>query len=158
MKKQEEFYESIKNNDIKKVTSLIKDSEVDITEGSNWAIQCASELGYKEILELLLNDLRTDPSDNENYALYLAATSDNIEIIELLLKNKKVLEKGNAFETIKALLFKKNYNMIEILWNNKTIKNKTRKKINTLNLSMSGNLLIYNYLKKIDIKNKLEDF
>jgi ankyrin repeat protein len=50
----------------------------------------ASEIGYLEVVKLLLSDKRVDPSANNNLAIQWASRKDHLEVVKLLLSDKRV--------------------------------------------------------------------
>ena len=62
MTKQEEFYKTIKENDINNFKILLNDKRVNPSECNNDAILYASENGHFFIVQLLLNDERIKSS------------------------------------------------------------------------------------------------
>jgi len=52
---------------------------------NNYTIRIASERGYPELVELLLQDPRVDPSDRDNEAIRIASERGHPNIVELLL-------------------------------------------------------------------------
>jgi ankyrin repeat protein len=86
------FTWAVRNNKIFAVACLLKlhHDRIDPSVDNNFAIQYATERGYKEIVELLLQDNRTDPSTENNFAIRIATTNGNKEIVEFLLKDKRI--------------------------------------------------------------------
>ena len=57
---------------------------------NNLAIREASEYGYVDVVELLLDDPRVNPSTDNNYAIREASVNGNIKVVKLLLKDSRV--------------------------------------------------------------------
>jgi hypothetical protein len=107
MLKQKIFNNAIKNNDIKKVNSLLKENSVfkrkfhpELKE--NWAIYYAMKHNLKEIVLLLLNDKRiiisksssalftSEHKLNYYFIFNWAIVNGYIDVIELLLTEKRI--------------------------------------------------------------------
>jgi len=69
-----------------------KRKEYQINPGINMnlAIRTAAELGYYEIVELLLEDPRVNPSDYENNAINLAIAYGHHNIVNIMLKSNRL--------------------------------------------------------------------
>jgi hypothetical protein len=88
----------IKEKNISEIESLMREKlNLELPNGlfdpsieNNYAIRWASENGYTEIVELLLNDSRVDPSAEDNQAIKLACKFKKIEIVKLLLEDSRV--------------------------------------------------------------------
>ena len=83
------FIASCRYNNLRLVKWLLKQG-VDPSDCSNYAIREASENGYLEIVEILLQDPRVDPSDCNNYAIGLASENGHKEVVEILLRDSRV--------------------------------------------------------------------
>jgi hypothetical protein len=91
MNKQEEFNQSIENNDISKVSLLLKSKYVNPSYDNNWAIFCAaSHIKSYDMVKLLLNDKRVDPSYLNNRAFRYTDKNENIDIATLLWNDQRV--------------------------------------------------------------------
>ncbi len=62
---------------------------VDPSIDNNYAIRTASEKGYLEIVELLLQDPRVDPCVNNNYPIRIASKMGHLETIGLLHRSPR---------------------------------------------------------------------
>ena len=142
MIKQEEFYQAIKNNDIKNVKLLLSLQKVQPSYRCNYSIQIASENGHANIVELLLNDKRANPSFG---SLDLAAENGHLNVVKLLLNDPRV---DPTYDQNMSIVFANQNNhthIVELLWNDRRIKKTLRK----------YNQELYNILIKKDniIKN-----
>ena len=73
-----------------KMVQLGLDAGVDPAAFNNLAIREASEDGYQDVVELLLNDARVDPSANNYYAVHLAAMKGHKEVMASLLRHHMI--------------------------------------------------------------------
>ena len=165
MTKQDKFNKSILENNIKLVTSLLKEDKyplhkipfisliykiidiniVDPSQNFNNAILTAARFGHFEIVKLLLQDKRVEPSQHRICGLSLAAENGHFDVVKILLDDKRIdPTKRNNYAIIYA---DKNSHsdIVQLLWQDKRVKN-------TLNHP------IYNQLIKQDIKNKISEF
>jgi ankyrin repeat protein len=80
----------IKNNPngINGVKNLLK--LVNPSFSMDYPLRFASELGYEEIVKILLKDKRVRAHSLNNEALYLAALNNRIQVVNLLLQHTKV--------------------------------------------------------------------
>lgn len=90
MNKQEEFFQSIEENNINNVKLLLKDERVDPSNKDNYAILLASKNGYYNIVKLLLKDKRVDPSDLNNLAIQYASQNRHFEVVDFLWNDKRI--------------------------------------------------------------------
>lgn len=96
---QEQFFNSIKENNIKKVKALLTNPEVFPQDKYNWAIIFAAQEGYYDIVELLFNDKRVNPAYGFNFAIKYAASANHFNIVNLLWQDKRVrnnLQQNNS--------------------------------------------------------------
>jgi hypothetical protein len=77
---------AVSNNKIVAAISLLKDPRIDPSVKDNFAIRHASEKGYKEIAEMVLQDDRVDPSDS----ILIASYYGHKEIVAMLLQDDRV--------------------------------------------------------------------
>jgi hypothetical protein len=108
MTKQEEFRQSIINQNIEDLNLLIKHKRVDPSFEDNWAIIYASDNGCINVVKILLNDKRVNPADYCNYSIRLACKNRISYIGHLLWKDervKKTLEKDD-FKLYNKLMLK----------------------------------------------------
>ena len=67
---QEQFFNSIKENDIERVKLLLNNKKINPSSSNNRAIIISSVHGHIEILKLFLNDNRIDPTDRKTPLLF----------------------------------------------------------------------------------------
>jgi hypothetical protein len=104
MTKQDEFTNSIMNNDILITKSLINHKSVHPAFDSNLAIRMASKYGYAEMVKLLMKDRRVDPSQTNNTPIRMAIENKNTSVVNLLFKRKKVRNnKANSWVLLELL-------------------------------------------------------
>ena len=92
MTKQEQFFNAMKNNDIKNFKLLFHNKNVNLFLKHNpemlIAIYCRD--GNFNIVKFLLKDKRVDPSKDYNGSISLAYRYKYYDIVELLWKDKRV--------------------------------------------------------------------
>ncbi len=76
-------------NDVEMLDELLKRG-YDPTNEDNYPIRLASEQGYLNIVNLLLQDPRVDPSASDNYALQFASANGHLGVINRLLEDSRV--------------------------------------------------------------------
>ena len=163
MTKQEEFYYAIEENNIKKVSLLLKDESVKPHAEANWAIASASYDGFFKIFKLLLNDSRVDPSDGGNFAFRQSVKNTHVCIFKLLLNDERVNPSDNNNNAIwlannlmpnflltntPTFKYKKQSYILNYLWKDERVKNTLKK----------DNQELYEKLIKQDIQNKASEF
>ena len=91
------LYMTVVNNDIRRLTTLLKSSHVDInlmTHSGISALHLASIKGYTECIRLLLNYPGVNPNlptpDNADTALHIALSQQHLEAMRVLLEHDKV--------------------------------------------------------------------
>ena len=92
---------SIRKNYIEYVRVLLKDNNVDSTDGDNASIISASTYGHFEIVKLLLKDPRVNPADKNNTSIIRASVNGYAKIVELLLKDDRVDPSDDGNKAIK---------------------------------------------------------
>lgn len=91
------FYNACTNGNIKKVTKLLTNPDINPAYKDNQAIISASKNGHINVVRLLMNDPRVDPSANDNEAIKASIETGHIDMIELLSKDPRVkLTDGSA--------------------------------------------------------------
>ena len=90
MNMQDQFFNFVQENNIKKVKLLLNNKNIDPSSHGNFAIQFASLKGYTEMVGLLISNNRTDPSDNQNYSIRFAFKKEYFNIVNLLWKDQRV--------------------------------------------------------------------
>lgn len=120
-----ELQKTIINNNIIKVTTLLKDEKTDPSENSNIAIIEASRHGRTDIVKLLLNDPRVDPSDEHNLSIIDASRNGHTNIVKLLLNDSRVdpSDDDNIAITLSFLNqhINKNKEIYNLLWLDKRV-------------------------------------
>lgn len=96
---------SVEKNHPKTLKVLRDCGKVDFTISNNYPIRIASELGYTEVVEILLSHQDVNPSVDNNIALQLAAIKKYQRIVELIVQHKRFDPSLNdyAMMTIAAL-------------------------------------------------------
>ena len=120
---------AIDENNIKEFEILLKNKKFDPSMSDNHAIALASYYGHIEIVKLLLNDPRVDPSFDNNYAISLSYNYNDSNHVSYNNDN------NNPY-------------IVELLWKDERVKNTLKK----------DNLELYNKLKKMDTKIKINKF
>jgi hypothetical protein len=102
---QDDFQQSIIDNNIQQVSLLMHFSSVDPSDGYDFAIRTASSKGYVEIVKLLLKDKRVKPFDYASLSISNAFENGHTDIVELLWKNSQVKNrlKNNNVELFNVL-------------------------------------------------------
>jgi len=80
------FTLAMRENHLDVVKVLLEDSRVNPAEG-NFALGYASQYGFVEIVELLLNQPKVDPTSNDNFAIRMASQHGRTEVVKLLLED-----------------------------------------------------------------------
>jgi hypothetical protein len=154
---QNNLFESVQQEKTAEVKKLLE-QDLDITFEENLVFRTAIESRKYEIVELLMNDKRINPSKHHNISLHLAAIDGQQDIVNLLLTDKRVLDGGGFLSIIKDAYLQDNYHILDILWNNNIIKNSTKDNIKKLDENLNLKNSLYDYLIKLDIKNKIKTF
>jgi hypothetical protein len=146
--KQNKFKEAIKNNDIKIVNSLLYDSDVDVAEGDDFFIRFACDLGYTDIVKLLLSNPKINPSNHYQWSILNAVEKGHFDIVVLLLKDSR-MDTSDFFDTcIEYSSRNKDYKTFNLIWEYHKINKK----------NCSEDLQTYEQLKKNNTWNKINDF
>ena len=117
MTKQDEFENSIINNDFSKVKILLENKDVDPTN-VNFAMKHSSGEGYLKILILLLKDSRINPALENNCCIIGAAVSGHFDVIQLLMQNKKVNPADQNNYCLRLALIHKHTDIVKLLLKN----------------------------------------
>ena len=135
---QNAFYNSIQNNDIQDIKSLLNHPKVDPCELNNWSIHLAVKVQSIEAVKLLLNDKRVDPSDNRNWAIQATYKKAYYKIFDSINnKNFNIFSFNNEY-----------VNIIKLLWKDERVKSSLKNDDDEL----------YDKLIKQDISDKIEEF
>jgi ankyrin repeat protein len=171
LKIKNEFLTIASQNDHKEIVVYLLEKGIDANQPSFWnetALQAASELGHKEISEILLeqNNINVNQQDDYGYtALIWACNRGHKEIAEILLANEKINVNQQEEDGFTALMWASKYGhkeVVEILLQVEKInvnqKNKDRDSALTLTTSEGHKeiveLLLQNENIKINQKNK----
>lgn len=95
------------------VRRTIKD--IDPTINENFAIKEASELGYTNIVRVLLADGRVDPTDDDNFSLRVASEGGHSDIVKLLLRDPRVSSKPIDGVILQNFIMFHNPDMVKLL-------------------------------------------
>ena len=87
--------QSIKSNDLEKLSSLIAEHSKFLKEPSSETFKCkvfkfAVEHGQTSVVELLLKDININLAYNDNEAIRLASTAGHTDIVRMLLARPSV--------------------------------------------------------------------
>ena len=82
----EKFLQAVENDDLINVKEALKNG-ADPTIKYNLAIRFASETGYVDIVEVLLQDGRADPTAENNEAINFASSNGHTKVVALLLQD-----------------------------------------------------------------------
>ena len=87
------FFEAVRGNNINKVIELVKQgidvNSVDKNNYNKTALHIAAEMGYKDILELLIKD-RANINIQDDFGdvpLHVAVDNDHRELAKILIEN-----------------------------------------------------------------------
>ena len=88
---------------------------IDPSQGGNFAIRHASEMGYLPIIEILLKDPRVDPSNDSNYPIIIASENGHLHVVDKLLMDPRVDPSANNNEAIYTASSYGNLDIVERL-------------------------------------------
>ena len=77
------------SNNLDDIKELL-DTGWDPSTDNNFAIRYSCDLGYIEVVKLLLQDKRVNPSDWDNWALKWSYTNGHMEILKILLQDSRI--------------------------------------------------------------------
>lgn len=82
---------AIKQNDVSLVHHILTyEKTIDPSDNDNAAIRCAAQLGYTEIVILLLADSRVNPAAKQNSSIRWASFYGHLEVVQLLLFDQRI--------------------------------------------------------------------
>ena len=129
------------------VKLLLNNSRIKISNDTLFPLEIASEKGFSDIVNLLLNDKRIMPN-HKNFPLLLSSTNGHIEVVKLLLEDNRVDPSIDRNFVIQKALESNQYDIIGLLWNDQRVKKTLQKDLPEL----------YDLFMKEKIKYKMKDF
>ena len=175
----EQFFHAVLNNDIEELKSLLNNGVFPNPKENGQILSKASELGYINIVNLLLdcNDIKF--TNNCNDALGSACYTGNFEIIKILLKDKRFNAHSNNSYAIKVSSIRGFFDITQLLLQYNKIDPShdsnmsincayERDHFNIVNLLWKDNRVkntlqqdnanLYNQLIKKEVQNKVNKF
>jgi hypothetical protein len=147
-KLQTKFHKAIMRRNTNEVKFFLKNKDLDPTYHQNKAIRIATQHGYIEIVQALLNDPRIDPTEWNDFALGTNAVKGNFEMLTLLINDKRIDPTVQKNQSIYTCYKFKHMDSVLLFWNQQSVKDTLK----------NDHPSLYNELIKEDIKEKIKYF